>query len=430
MDTEQSHASCLHHCAEFAVRLQQEIDNARPDRTLALLVLHLQRSDRIISLISPSYADVIRQRLWERLRPGLRDQDVAVFASDNECWLMLPGLAAPELVLLAIHRILTTLDVPLMLDSHSVHFSPAIGVAVTPVTGLTSTTMIRMADQAQKRASAEHLRYAFAEQDIKTSLLPENLPKLVAEVIEANALNVVYQPKVDIHTHRVVAVEALVRWPSDHPQFVPVNELIDTVERCGMVEALTLQVLTTVLRESSGWQAQGLDVKIWINLSARLLNQPELPRTLAHKLEVWFAASGSIGLEITESALIRDLEQTVEVLTELKRLGFALAIDDFGTGYSSLAYLRRFPIDELKIDRVFVDSMTDSVQDEQIVKSIVDLAHNFGLPVVAEGAERAETVDMLRKMGCDQVQGYYFAKPMPASQLLKWCADFHLKHAR
>jgi EAL domain-containing protein (putative c-di-GMP-specific phosphodiesterase class I) len=142
-------------------------------------------------------------------------------------------------------------------------------------------------------------------------------------------------------------------------------------------------------------------------------------------MEVWFAEPGSIGLEITESALIRDLDKTVEVLSELKRLGFPLAIDDFGTGYSSFAYLRRFPIDELKIDRVFVDNMTESLQDKQIVQSIIDLAHNFGLPVVAEGVERLETLQALAAMECEQIQGYYFAKPMPAQELLVWYADFH-----
>lgn len=312
-----------------------------------------------------------------------------------------------------------------MLDSHSVHFNPSIGVALAPMDGMNAATMLRMADQAQKGALLEHQRYALAERDVKSNLMPDNLPKLIADVIEANELRVVYQPKVDIRSNRMVSVEALVRWPSDHPQFVPVNVLIDTVERCGLVEALTLQVLSTVLRETSGWKTAGLDVTVWVNLSARLLSQPDLPRTLAHKMEVWFAEPGSIGLEITESALIRDLDKTVEVLSELKRLGFPLAIDDFGTGYSSFAYLRRFPIDELKIDRVFVDNMTESLQDKQIVQSIIDLAHNFGLPVVAEGVERLETLQALAAMECEQIQGYYFAKPMPAQELLIWCADFH-----
>ncbi len=425
MNLTTSRAQRLNSCAEFSIQLQQQINSGEAGTTLAVLILQLQRSDRITALISASYAQEVQTRLWQRIQPGLRPQDSAVFVGDNECWLMLPGLAAQELALLAVHRILGVLEAPLMLDSHSVHFNPSIGVALAPMDGMNAATMLRMADQAQKGALLEHQRYALAERDVKSNLMPDNLPKLIADVIEANELRVVYQPKVDIRSNRMVSVEALVRWPSDHPQFVPVNVLIDTVERCGLVEALTLQVLSTVLRETSGWKTAGLDVTVWVNLSARLLSQPDLPRTLAHKMEVWFAEPGSIGLEITESALIRDLDKTVEVLSELKRLGFPLAIDDFGTGYSSFAYLRRFPIDELKIDRVFVDNMTESLQDKQIVQSIIDLAHNFGLPVVAEGVERLETLQALAAMECEQIQGYYFAKPMPAQELLIWCADFH-----
>ena len=141
------------------------------------------------------------------------------------------------------------------------------------------------------------------------------------------------------------------------------------------------------------------------------------------------SAPSNIGLEITESALIMDVGQTTEVLFELKKLGFRLSIDDFGTGYSSFAYLRRFPIDELKIDKMFVQGMIDSIQDRQIVKSMIDLAHNFGLPVVAEGVEDENTLLALKALGCEQIQGFYFAKPMPAEELLTWVAEFHQKHA-
>ena len=416
-------------CTEFSMLLQEAIEHASTSQILALAVVNFQRSDRIAALVSVAHAKHLEDRIWQCLKPILRSRDQVVFVSPNECWLMMPGLAAPTLALLAVHRVLAALETPLPIDNGSVYFSPCIGVVCAPMSGLTSLTMLRLADNAQKKALQEHQKFSFLSGDINTNLLPENLPKLVAEVIDANALNVVYQPKVHLATMRVHSVEALVRWPSDHDQYVPVNILIDTVERCGLVEALTLQVLSTVLRESVNWKSIGIDLLIWVNLSAALLSQPHLVATLAHRMNLWMSAPSNIGLEITESALIMDVGQTTEVLFELKKLGFRLSIDDFGTGYSSFAYLRRFPIDELKIDKMFVQGMIDSIQDRQIVKSMIDLAHNFGLPVVAEGVEDENTLLALKALGCEQIQGFYFAKPMPAEELLTWVAEFHQKHA-
>ena len=416
-------------CADFSVQLQDAIEIATESQILALAVINFQRSDRIAALLSMAHAKYLEDSIWARLKPILRSRDELVFVGPNECWLMMPALAAPALAMLAVHRILAALEAPLPIENGSVYFSPCIGVVCAPIKGLNALTMLRMADNAQKKALYEHQKFSFLSGDINVNLLPENLPKLVAEVIDANALNVVYQPKVNLATMRVHSVEALVRWPSDHEQYIPVNVLIDTVERCGLVEALTMQVLGTVLRESSTWKARGIDLLIWVNLSAGLLSQSHLLATLAHKMDIWMSAPSNIGLEITESALINDVAQTTEVLFELKKFGFRLSIDDFGTGYSSFAYLRRFPIDELKIDKMFVQGMIESIQDRQIVKSIIDLAHNFGLPVVAEGVEDEETLLALKALGCEQIQGFYFAKPMPADELLSWVDVFHQKHS-
>ncbi|MFZ6849476.1 putative bifunctional diguanylate cyclase/phosphodiesterase [Undibacterium sp. RuRC25W] len=415
-------------CAEFSLRLDKAIADATTSQILGLGVINLQRSDRIASLLSPAHAKHLEDHIWLCLKPILRSQDQLILVGPNECWLMMPGLAAPALAILAVHRILAALEAPLSVDDTSVYFSPCIGIVCTPMHGLNALTMLRLADNAQKKALQEHQKFSFLSGEINTNLLPENLPKLVAEVIDANALNVVYQPKVSLATMRVESVEALVRWPSDHKEYIPVNVLIDTVERCGLVEALTLQVLSTVLRESSHWNDLGIDLLVWVNLSAGLLSQPHLVATLAHKIDLWMSAPSKIGLEITESALIQDVAQTTEVLFELKKLGFHLSIDDFGTGYSSFAYLRRFPIDELKIDKMFVQGMIESIQDRQIVKSIIDLAHNFGLPVVAEGVEEEATLNALAALGCEQIQGFYFAKPMPADEMIAWCHAFHQRH--
>jgi EAL domain-containing protein (putative c-di-GMP-specific phosphodiesterase class I) len=235
---------------------------------------------------------------------------------------------------------------------------------------------------------------------------------------------VAYQPKIDLHTGRVASVEALVRWPANDSQVVPTVLMVETAERAGLIGSLTSLVLNNVLRERSGWAQQGLDMQVWVNLSAQSLAQKELPATLLQSLEVWNVPSSAIGLEITESGLISDIEHTTGILQALRNVGFELAIDDFGTGYSSLAYLRRFPISELKIDRMFVHGMVNSPPDRQIVQSIIDLAHNFNLKVVAEGAEDLDTVAALKSLGCDVVQGYVYAKPMPAEHIPDWVSRF------
>ncbi|MGZ5817404.1 MAG: EAL domain-containing protein, partial [Burkholderiaceae bacterium] len=235
-----------------------------------------------------------------------------------------------------------------------------------------------------------------------------------------NSLTVVYQPKITLADGRPASVEALVRWPENDIHEVPTMSLVETAERCGLIESLTMHVLNTVLRERKIWLQHGMDVQVWINLSARLLAQENLPQMLKQVLQVWHVPTSAVGFEITESALIHDLEQTAEILYELQQLGFSLTIDDFGTGYSSLAYLRRFPISELKIDRIFVQGMTHSTPDYQIVKSIIELAHNFGLKVVAEGAEQEETLIELKKLKCDLAQGFIYAKPMATDALIAW----------
>jgi EAL domain-containing protein (putative c-di-GMP-specific phosphodiesterase class I) len=192
------------------------------------------------------------------------------------------------------------------------------------------------------------------------------------------------------------------------------------VEEFGFIEQLTMQVVNKVMKDISQWKKEGIQALVWINLSAQLLSLSHLPQLLMRSLDVWNIAPAFVGFEITESAFIQDIDNTTAILFQLKECGFRLSIDDFGTGYSSLAYLRKFPLDEIKIDKMFVLGMSNSIQDKQIVQSIISLGHNFGLKVVAEGVEDKTTLDILEQMECDCIQGFLFSFPMPSTEVGPW----------
>lgn len=424
MTTPQKHA-LIDNLDGFMSMLENEIQHVAEQHLVAVLVLSLQRSDRLQALLNPQYANIVQQHICEALYPSLRAKDRFVFATEDECWFILPNLSSEALAILAGHRLLNVLSAPLKIESHTIFFHPSIGIACAPLHALSATEVLRIADQAMKNAQSNNLRFELATVKRDQRNRPDDLPRAIKQVLDDNALEVRYQPKVDLRSKSIKSVEALVRWPAEHAQSVATNILIDTAEQYGLIEQLTMQVFNKVLQEAASWERQGLHVVVWINLSARLLALEQLPKVLERMLKVWNMPASSIGLEVTESAFIHDIEHTTALLFELKNLGFRLSIDDFGTGYSSLAYLRRFPIDELKIDRVFVQGMISSKQDKQIVQSIIGLAHNFGLSVVAEGVELESGLNVLRLMGCDEIQGFYFAQAMPGEDLINWCEEFH-----
>lgn len=409
---------------QFFDVLQREVQRSSETSSVAVMLVSLQRSDRIAALMIEDYAKDLRNQLRARLEPILRSKDRYIFVSENEIWLILPQLASEALAILAAHRLQGALYEPLKNHTYPIFLNPYIGIACAPQHSNATMALLRAAEAAQKNALAGHFKFLMADSDAAVQTIPDNLPQALGAVLDANELNIEYQPKVDLRTREMVSVEALVRWPKEHPQHVPTTLLIEVAERSGLIEALTMRVLNNALQEIGRWKAAGRDVLVWVNLSARLLSMEQLPKILTRTLAIWDVPASSIGLEITESAFIQDIDHSTSLLFELKQLGFHLSIDDFGTGYSSLTYLRRFPIDELKIDRMFIHGMTSSIQDRQIVQSIIDLAHNFGLPVIAEGVENEETLAALEALGCDQIQGYYFARPMAADKLLTWHADF------
>jgi EAL domain-containing protein (putative c-di-GMP-specific phosphodiesterase class I)/GGDEF domain-containing protein len=413
---------------QFFRELEKALADGQPSAIVALLVISLARSDSVDAILQNATARETETQILARIGRCLRPQDHMAMVSHDEVWILLPDLASPTLASLAANNIINALDAPFLHHGTVVTVRPCIGIALLTDPGKTPIAALKSAAQAKNRSRALNQPYFVATAAENPDLLSMDLIVTLETALAQNSLLLVYQPKVDTRSMRVVSVEALIRLPSGLEAVMTPTMLVSIAEEFGMIHELTRYVLHTALREHATHLAKCSIDRIWINLSAKMLNDPNLPEFLTQALEVWGASPHLIGLEITESMLITDIDQSVIMLDHLAALGFSLAMDDFGTGYSSLAYLRRLPINELKIDKTFVKHMASTLADRQIVQTIIDLCHKFDLQVVAEGVEDLPTLALLEQMGCDQVQGYIFAQAMSAPMLADWARDFHIKH--
>jgi EAL domain-containing protein (putative c-di-GMP-specific phosphodiesterase class I) len=238
------------------------------------------------------------------------------------------------------------------------------------------------------------------------------------QAIETDQLLLHFQPKLAFDRSRVDAVEALARWHHPEHGWVPADQIIPLAERTGLIRPLSMWVLNCAIRQVARWHAAHHHIRIAVNLSARNLHDPDLARTVEQLLRKWRVESHWLTVEITESAIMVDPDRAMETLVQIHDMGIHIAIDDFGTGYSSLAYLKRLPADEIKIDKSFVIDMARNEDDAFIARSVIDLGHNLGLKVVAEGVENEATWNLLRQMGCDVAQGYYVSRPLATCDLM------------
>jgi EAL domain-containing protein (putative c-di-GMP-specific phosphodiesterase class I) len=280
---------------------------------------------------------------------------------------------------------------------------------------------MRRADIAMYLAKQSASGYAIysPKQD---SYNPERLI-LMADLhraIDNNELFLVYQPKIDLSVGQVVGVEALARWQHPKLGLIPPDQFIPMAERTGFVKSLTMWGLDAALCQSRSWHDQGLEIPVAVNVSARALQDMNLADRINELLTSHGVTPARLELEITESVIMANPAHALEILSRISRMGVALHIDDFGTGYSSLGYLKKLPVDAIKIDKSFVVHMTTEKNDAVIVRSTIDLAHHLGFKVVAEGVEDLDIWNSLVELGCDVAQGYYMSRPLPAAEMTKW----------
>jgi diguanylate cyclase (GGDEF)-like protein/PAS domain S-box-containing protein len=405
-------------------RLSQAILSARRDQTpLALLVIDLDRFKEVNDTLGHHYGDLLLRELGVRLRGILREADTAARLGGDEFAVLLPRANAEEAEK-AARRLLEALEQPFIVDGHPVEVGASIGVSVFPEHGSDPGTLLRRADVAMYVAKRNQTEFSVYSPELDQHS-PDRL-SLAAELragIEQDQLELFYQPKADMASGRITSVEALVRWR--HPQrgLVPPDEFIPLAEQSGQVRALSRWVLNAALHQARQWEQRRLTLAVAVNLSMRDLQDPGLPETLASMLVHWGVSPTLLSLEITESSLMADPAQAMEIVRQLSAMGVRIAIDDFGTGYSSLAYLKRLAVNELKVDRSFVRHVVTDSHDVAIVRSTIGLAHELGLQVVAEGIEDQLTWDLLAKLGCDTAQGFFISKPLPIGELDRWVTD-------
>ncbi|KGM40296.1 diguanylate phosphodiesterase [Aquabacterium sp. NJ1] len=407
---------------QFRHDLRQAIQKADEDGTpCAVLLLDMDRFKHVNDVLGHRFGDRLLRAVAERLRnDALTERDVLARLSGDEFAILLQATDAKAAFPVA-QRILAAFERPITLDDHTVDLGAGIGVASSPEHGVDADTLLSRAEVAMYAAKQNQSGTVTYHPGLD-STSEESLTMLseLRSAVDQQQLRLFLQPKINLRTGEVLGAEALVRWEHPVRGMVPPMRFIPFAEQTGFVRVLTMWMIEQVAQMSHALTEQGMRMKLAVNLSTRDLMDQELPVKLEKVLERYSIDPGLLVLEITESAIMDDPQRALQTLNRLHTMGLKLSIDDFGTGYSSLAYLKRLPVDELKIDKSFVMNMESDLQDAKIVRSTVDLAHNLGLTVVAEGVESAKSWKLLDSLSCDEVQGYFIAKPMPGAQFANW----------
>jgi EAL domain-containing protein (putative c-di-GMP-specific phosphodiesterase class I)/GGDEF domain-containing protein len=408
--------------AEMLRLLDREAAIARAtDGHLAVLVIELRRVDRLQALLKGPAPATTMSLVLDRLRKALRPEDRLAALSDEQVCVVLPRLAHPSQAVLAAVKLLRALDRPIAHEGGSAVLRPCVGIATLPEHGFDPAELLMAADVARHIAATREEGYHLmqAEDRIETSVY-RGLDLDLERALRANELEMHYQPQVELATGQPVAVEALVRWRHLRAGDVNAATIIGIAERTGLIGTLTFWVLNAALRQAAQWRAEGMIARLAMNLSLAILTDRELPAVIDQSLKTWNVPASDVVLEVPESTQLVDAERSVAILTRLKGVGVQISIDDFGSGFSSLAQLRRMPFDEIKIDRPFVRGMLADPGDMALVRSAVDLGHNFGLRVVAEGAEDEATLAELTRLGCDLAQGHAVSQALAPAALREW----------
>ncbi|MBB3168888.1 EAL domain-containing protein [Simiduia aestuariiviva] len=405
--------------------LREHFSECPESQKMALLLIDLNRFKDLNDTLGHQVGDRLLKQIGPRLQEELRDVEsfVARLGGD-EFAVFLPQIRNEQQAVVVAHRLMEVIREPYDLKGFTSEIGAAIGISLRPQQAKDISALMRFADVAMSNAKSQYSGVAIYSPEIdphspKRFSLMSDLRRAIRE----DELMMHFQPKVELHTGRLHGFEALLRW--NHPTlgFVPPGDFIPMAEATDIIHPLTEWVLEASIRQCRQWHQQRFYVSVAVNLSTRNLMDERLPKKLADLLTKNDLPASALELEITESAIMEDPERALLLLQQISDLGIKLSIDDFGTGYSSLAYLKRLPVQALKIDYSFVRLLLEDKQDEVIVRSTVNLGHNLGLHVVAEGVEDQPTLDCLIDMGCNQAQGYFLGRPMPPSAVPEWYAS-------
>lgn len=403
-------------------QVRQNFSEKPESQQMALLLIDLNRFKDLNDTLGHQIGDKLLKQIGPRLQDELSDMDALVARlGGDEFAVFLPLIRNSQQAVVVAHRLLEAIREPYHLSGFTSEISAAIGISLRPQQAKDVSALMRFADVAMYNAKSQYSGIAVYSPEIdphspKRFALMSDLRR----AIRADELMLHYQPKVELTTGRLHGFEALLRWDHRELGFVPPGDFIPMAEATDIIHPLTEWVLEASIRQCRMWHAQRFYVSVAVNLSTRNLMDERLPKKLANLLAKNDLPPSALELEITESAIMEDPGRALLLLQQISELGIKLSIDDFGTGYSSLAYLKRMPVQALKIDFSFVHQMLEDKQDEVIVRSTVNLGHNLGLHVVAEGVENQATLDCLIDMGCNQAQGYFLGRPMPPAAVPEW----------
>ena len=399
-------------------RLSQAIVRSERDaRPFAVMLLDLDRFKLINDSFGHRAGDELLKEVARRLNGIVRSADTVARLGGDEFVLVLGDTADRAEIDAIARRVVEALEHPVMIADVSVHASPSIGIAFYPQDAGTAEAVVAHADAAmyvakqRGRGNVQYFEAAMAG-------VMQDRVRLESELHDALAqgqLELHYQPKVDTATGLVHGAEALIRWR--HPQrgLVPPNDFIPLAEECGVISAIGEWVIREACRQARAWQVAGLPaLRVAVNVSATQFRSGNLAKVVSCALAEAGLEARYLEIELTETAVMTNPEESIEILEQLSRMGVLVAVDDFGTGYSSMSYLRRLPIDKLKIDRSFIDEILSRPDDASIVGAIISLAHSLRLKVVAEGVETHEQLGFLKELGCDQYQGFHFSAALAA----------------
>lgn len=402
-------------------RIQQTIAWARRSGAqFAVMFIDLDKFKGINDTLGHDVGDRLLQMVAHRLTECLREEDTVGRQGGDEFIVLLGILSAAEDAALVAQKILDALSTPFIINGRDLHTSASIGIAVYPQDGTDVETLLKNSDTAMYHAKETgRSNYQFFTQAMNAAATERLLlESSLRQAIDRNELLLHYQPLVSLGEGGIVATEALVRW--NHPELGLVSPVrfIPVAEDSGLIVPLGEWVLRQACTQLKQWREQGVPLRrMVVNLSPRQFRQKHLVQTFSRVLSETGVDPHWLGLEITESVIMENPEVSIGILEELKALGIELSLDDFGTGYSSLGYLKRFPIDKLKIDQSFVRDITTDADDKAMVAAIIVMAHQLNIRVVAEGVETEAQLAFLREQGCDEYQGYYFSKPLPADEV-------------
>jgi diguanylate cyclase (GGDEF)-like protein len=400
-------------------RLQQYIHQAqRKNESVAIIMIDLDRFKDVNDTLGHHVGDELLEQVGVRFQSTLRSADTIGRLGGDEFAVVLPNTDADAACLVATH-LLASLDLPFELESVVCTVDASMGIAAYPQHGEDVPGLLRSADVAMYVAKRKREGYFIYDQvEDENTLYRLKLMADLRQALDRQQLQLFYQPKLDLRSGVITGVEALMRW--NHPEhgFIPPDIFVPALEQTGLIKSYTYWVLEEAYSQCVAWNKAGYDLGISVNLSMFSLRDALFPGYVLALQDKWKLPPGVLTMEVTESALMDDSCYVADVLEELSRHGIQFSIDDFGTGYSSLGHLKRLPVNELKIDKSFVLDMADDADDMAIVRSTVDLAHNMGLRVVAEGVETPESLEILKELGCDQVQGYFIARPNLPKELV------------